>query len=521
LPCRVSDSPSPVGSPGTHGEHLDVLIVGAGISGIGAAYYLGRDHPERSVAILEARGDLGGTWDLFRYPGVRSDSDLYTFGYEFKPWTGPKAIADGPSIHSYLRDVAAEFGIDKLIRYRHRVVSARWSTPDGYWYVDVDRTDTGERITVRCRWLFAAGGYYRYDGGYTPSFPGHDRFTGTIVHPQQWPDDLDYAGKRVVVIGSGATAVTLVPAMAQHAAHVTMLQRTPTYILPVPSADRMAPKLRKWLGDERAHVWLRRRSIAQQRATWILARNYPQATRRFIRWTNKRSLPPGYPVDEHFNPPYAPWDQRLCVVPDGDLFRAISAGRASVITDRIRTFTETGIALESGDHIDADIIVTATGLVLEPMAGLEMSVDGEPVVPRSTVAYKGFMLSGVPNFAYSVGYINASWTLKVGLLSEHLCRLFSYMDAQGFTVCVPETGSGMTSTRPFLDFGAGYIQRAMENMPRQGDRWPWLTSMGYRDDVRLLRRGRVAEPELHFSRGPVDGTKTSTGVSAVPVRRGE
>ncbi len=498
-----------------------MLIVGAGISGIGVAYYLGRDHPARSLAILEARADLGGTWDLFRYPGVRSDSDLYTFGYEFKPWTGPKAIADGESIHSYLRDVAAEFGIDRCIRYHHRVISARWSTPDGCWYVDVARLDTGEHITVTCTWLFAAGGYYRYDSGYTPSFPGSDRFAGQIVHPQQWPDDLDYTGKQVVVIGSGATAVTIVPAMARHAAQVTMLQRTPTYILPVPSTDRMAPTLRKWLGDERAHVWLRRRNIAQQRATWLLARNFPQVTRRFIRWTNKRSLPPGYPVDEHFNPPYEPWDQRLCIVPDGDLFKAISQGRARVITDHIRTFTEAGITLESGGHIDADIIITATGLALEPMSGLDMSVDGKQVVPRHTVAYKGFMLSGVPNFAYSVGYINASWTLKVGLLSEHLCRLFSYMDAHHYTVCVPETDEGMTATRPFLDFGAGYIQRAMESMPRQGDTWPWLTSMGYRDDVRLLRRGRVAEPELHFSGSPQAGRGGAAGVSADSTRKGD
>jgi cation diffusion facilitator CzcD-associated flavoprotein CzcO len=395
--------------------------------------------------------------------------------------------------------VVAEFGIDRLIRYRHRVVSARWSTSDGYWTVDVDRPDTGERTTMTCTWLFAAGGYYRYDSGYTPTFPGRERFTGRIVHPQQWPDDLDYTGQRVVVVGSGATAVTMVPAMAERAAHVTMLQRTPTYILPVPSVDKLAPKLRGWLGDERAHVWLRRRSIAQQRATWLLARNLPRTTRRLIRWTNKQSLPEGYPVDEHFNPPYAPWDQRLCIVPDGDLFAAIRSGRASVVTDRIASFTENGIALASGAHIDADIIVTATGLIVEPMGAVELVVDHAPVVLSDTIAYKGFMLSGVPNFAYSIGYINASWTLKVGLLCEHLCRLFTYMDQRGFTVCTPRADAAVTATRPFLDFGAGYIRRAMDRMPRQGDRWPWLTSMGYRDDVRLLRRGRVDEPQLHFS----------------------
>lgn len=497
-----------------HGEHVDVLIVGAGISGIGAAYYLGRDHPERSLAILEARAELGGTWDLFRYPGVRSDSDLYTFGYEFKPWTGRKSIADGPAIREYLHDVVREFGIDRLIRYQHHVVAAQWSTPDGCWHVDVERTDTGERLTFTCTWLFAAGGYYRYDSGYLPHFEGREDFRGRIVHPQQWPADLDYADKRVVVIGSGATAVTIVPAMAATAAHVTMLQRTPTYILPVPSVDRMAQALRGWLGDGRTHAVLRRRNIAQQRATWLLAKHAPRTTRRFIRWTNKRSLPSGYPVDEHFKPPYAPWDQRLCVVPDGDLFAAIRTGRASVITDRVRRFTATGIELVSGRHIDADIIVTATGLVVEPMSGLVLTVDGEQVVLHDTVVYKGFMLSGVPNLAYSVGYINASWTLKVGLLCEHFCRLLEHMDRNGYTVCIPETGGDLTATRPSLEFAAGYIQRAMERMPRQGDRWPWLTSMGYHEDVRLLRRGRVAEPELHFSRAPAMSGAASLRTSA-------
>ncbi|MEV0127843.1 NAD(P)/FAD-dependent oxidoreductase [Dactylosporangium sp. NPDC050688] len=479
-------------------EHLDVLIVGAGISGIGAGRYLRTQLPGKSFAILEARAASGGTWDLFRYPGVRSDSDLHTFGYEFKPWRDEEAIATAPRILAYLRQTATENGLDAHIRYHHRVVSASWSSAQARWSVEVERADTGERLSLSAGWLFCAGGYYRYDGGFTPRFEGRDRFAGPVVHPQQWPEDLDCAGRRVLVIGSGATAVTLVPALAGTAAHVTMLQRTPTYVMPVAKKDPVANALRRWLGEERGYRATRRKNIAQQRAIWRFCRRFPNAARKLIRWVNTKQLPPGYPVDEHFNPPYGPWDQRLCAVPDGDLFRAIRKDTASVVTDRIVTFTERGVLLASGRELEADVIVTATGLNVQALAGLALSVDGAPVHLPDTVAYKGMMLSGVPNLAFAIGYTNSSWTLKIGLLCEHFCRLLAHMDATGAGVCRPEPRDPAMPTRPFLDFAAGYIQRVVDQLPRQGDRMPWLTSMDYHSDVRLLRTGRVDDQELHF-----------------------
>ena len=481
-------------------EHLDVLIVGAGISGIGAAYYLQREHPQRSFAVLEARGAIGGTWDLFRYPGIRSDSDLHTFGYEFRPWRDRDSIAGGDKILAYLRETAAEHGIDRRIRFSSQVVAASWSSADACWTVEVRHPGTAAPTTMTCSWIFNAGGYYRYDQGFTPQLEGLDRFGGPVVHPQHWPADLDVTGKRVVVIGSGATAVTLVPALAGTAEHVTMLQRTPTYIMPVPSKDPIADALRRRLGEERAHPLIRRKNIAQQRAVHRFCRRFPQAARRLIRWVNARQLPEGYPVDEHFSPPYDPWTQRLCAVPDGDLFRAIRSGEASVVTDRIATFTEHGVRLASGRELPADVVVTATGLQVQPFGGASLSVDGEPVHLPDTVAYKGVMLSGVPNFAFAVGYTTSSWTLKIGLLCEYFCRLLAHMDEHGSDVCRPVAPA--MQTRPFLDFGAGYIQRAVATLPRQGDRAPWLTSMDYSDDAKLLRSGRIDDPELEFSRRP-------------------
>ncbi|MFE8940451.1 flavin-containing monooxygenase [Streptomyces sp. NPDC007872] len=481
-------------------EHLDVLVVGAGISGIGAGRHLKTALPSKTFAILEARAASGGTWDLFRYPGIRSDSDLHTFGYEFKPWRDEQSVADAPRILSYLRETVAENGLDAHIRHHRKVLSASWSSDRARWTVHVERTDTGERTTLTCSWLFCASGYYRYDQGYTPHFEGRERFRGTIVHPQHWPEDLDHAGKRVVVIGSGATAVTLLPAMAGTAAHVTMLQRTPSYIMPVSKNDVIANALKKYLGQERGHALTRRKNIAQQRFVWSFCRRYPKAARRFIRWVNARQLPEGYPVDEHFNPPYDPWDQRLCAAPDGDLFKAVRAGKASVVTDRIATFTEDGVRLESGRELGADVVVTATGLNVQAFGGIRITVDGEEVRPSDTVAYKGVMLSGVPNLAFSIGYTNSSWTLKVGLLCEHFCRLLAHMDASGHDICRPEPADPAMPTRPFLDFGAGYIRRAVDRLPRQGDRMPWLTSMDYHSDVRLLRADSVVDPELHFTR---------------------
>ncbi len=478
-------------------ESVDVLIVGAGISGIGAAYYLQRDHPGRSYTILESRGATGGTWDLFRYPGIRSDSDLHTFGYEFKPWRDEHAIATADKILDYLRETVAENGIDSRIRFHHRVIGAAWSSADARWVVDVEHD--GELLRFSANWLFCAGGYYRYDQGFTPEFPGRDRFTGQIVHPQHWPEDLDYTGKKVLIIGSGATAVTLVPSMAKTAGHVTMLQRSPTYVLPVPAKDGFANTARRLLGEDRGYALARRKNIAKQRAVYTFCQRYPAAARWLIRRVNAAKLPDGYPVDEHFSPRYNPWDQRLCAVPDADLFDAISNGSASVVTDRIATFTETGVLLESGRELDADIIVTATGLNVQLFGGMTLTVDGEPVDFAQTVAYKGIMLSGVPNFAFAFGYTNSSWTLKVGLLCEHFCRLLTHMDEYGFTHVRPELDEPVMPTKPLLDFAAGYVQRAIDEIPRQGVRGPWQMTMNYTVDARVLRDGPVTDPGLRFA----------------------
>ncbi|BBZ03168.1 flavin-binding monooxygenase [Mycolicibacterium chitae] len=479
---------------------VDVLIVGAGISGLGAAYYLQTQRPGTSFAILEARAATGGTWDLFRYPGIRSDSDLHTFGYEFKPWRDEDAIASADKILAYLREMVAENGIERHIRFHHKVLGAAWCSADARWTVDIELVDTGERSQITANWIFCAGGYYRYDQGYTPHFEGRDRFAGTIVHPQHWPEDLDYAGKKVVVIGSGATAVTLVPAMASSAARVTMLQRSPTYVMPVPGKDRFAIAAQKLLGADRGYALARRKNMLKQQLVYQFCQRHPELARRLIRRANAKVLPAGYPVDEHFKPGYNPWDQRLCAVPDADLFAAISDGSAEVVTDRIVTFTETGILLESGRELDADIIVTATGLNIQLLGGMTLTVDGEAVDPAERIVYKGMMLSGVPNFAYAFGYTNSSWTLKVGLLCEHFCRLLDHMDEHGYDVACAQVDRAGMATRPFLDFGAGYVQRAVDQLPKQGDSAPWQTSTGYHDDVKLLRHDSVIDPHLSFRR---------------------
>ncbi|TDN87729.1 alpha/beta fold hydrolase [Microbacterium sp. BK668] len=478
---------------------VDVLVVGAGISGIGVARAIAVGSPETSFEIVEARDAIGGTWDLFRYPGVRSDSDLYTFGYDFRPWTDDASIASGASILNYLNDTVDAEGLRERIHLRHRVLSGDWSSADARWTVHLERTDTGERFDVTCRWLFCAGGYYRYDRGYEPTLPGIERFAGRVVHPQHWPDDLDVGGRRVVVVGSGATAVTLVPALARTAAHVTMLQRTPTYILPMPSVDPVAQRLRRVFGDRRGHAMARAKSIAQQRALWLLCQRFPSLGRRLIRSIVRKQLPPGYPADVDFNPPYGPWDQRLCLVPDGDLFAALRDGSAEIVTDRIATFTETGVRLESGRELEADIVVTATGLQIEPFGGAALRIDDVDVQMPEHVAYKGLMLDGIPNFAFAIGYTNASWTLKVGLLSDYFVRLLRYMRENAWDAATPARPEGLR-TRPLLDFKAGYVQRVVDDLPRQGDRRPWLMSMNYYADVRALRRGRIDDGALTFTR---------------------
>ncbi len=502
-------------STSTSTDHVDVLIVGAGLSGIGAAYHVQTRLPGKSYAILEARDALGGTWDLFRYPGIRSDSDLPTLGYAFKPWTGEKTIADGPAILDYVRETAEENGIDRHIRYGHRVQRASWSSHDALWTVEATRTDTGDRATLTCNWLFAASGYYRYDEGFTPHFEGRERFGGQVIHPQHWPADLDYAGKRVVVIGSGATAVTLVPAMAGEAEHVTMLQRSPGYVIPLPSKDVVANALRRVVGPRRAHRLTRRKNIWLQQRTYALSRRRPKLVRRIIRGVQRSALGRGYDLDTHFTPRYDPWDQRLCVVPDGDLFRVLRTGAASIVTDRVEIFTETGIRLESGAELQADIIVTATGLNLLAFGGMQLVVDGREIALPDTLAYKGTMLSGVPNFAYAIGYTNSSWTLKVNLVCEYFCRLVAHVDARGHDACVPQVDDPDLQTRPLLDFSAGYVQRSIDEFPRQGASAPWQLNMSYAADVETLRAGTVDDGTLRFlSAAPASARERPAALAA-------
>ena len=476
-------------------EHVDVLIVGAGLSGIGAACRLRTEHPGRSVAVLEAREASGGTWDLFRYPGIRSDSDMFTFGFKWRPWPGDTALADGSSILDYLRTVAREYGVDRLIRYRHRVVSASWDSETALWTVEVDRG--GDPVTLTTHLLWACGGYYDYDQGFSPEFPGQEDFRGTIVHPQHWPEELDYAGKRVVVIGSGATAVTLVPAMAgAGAGHVTMLQRSPTYILSLPGRDPLATRLRR-LPTRVSYPIVRWKAILLAVATYQLAQRRPELVKSLIRKMTAKQVPAGVDVDVHFKPAYNPWDQRLCFVPDGDLFKAMRAGRASVVTDHIDTFTETGIRLRSGEQLEADVVVTATGLTLKAMGGIELVVDGTPVKMQDTMTYKALMLSDVPNFVFTIGYTNASWTLKADLVADFVCRLLTYLDEHGVRRAVAPRDPSVGEQR-LIDFSSGYILRALDELPKQGDREPWQLRQNYLRDVRSINHDRIDDGVLTF-----------------------
>jgi monooxygenase len=490
-------------------EHVDVLIIGAGLSGIGAASHLRRSLPRTRFLVLEAREVLGGTWDLFRYPGIRSDSDMFTLGYRFRPWTGPKSIADGADILRYLQETARDEGVADHIRYRRRVASLAWDSGAARWTAQVHRTDTDEVETITAGFVYGCTGYYRYDEGYTPDFPGTDRFQGRIVHPQHWPDDLDPAGQRFVVVGSGATAVTLVPSLAREAGHVTMLQRSPSYLTSLPDRDVLADALRRWLPADLAYRVVRWKNVLISSGFFRLSRRAPRLVRRLLRWRLERQLPAGFDIDTHFTPRYDPWDQRLCLVPDNDLFAAIRHGTASVVTDRIETFTEDGLRLASGRHIAADVVVTATGLNLLTMGGIEFTVDGEHVDPADTVAYRGMMLSGVPNFAFAIGYTNASWTLKADLVSAHVCRLLAHMQARGFDQVTPTRPDPSTPLRPLIDLTSGYVQRAVDQLPKQADRAPWRLHQSYLRDVQLFR-GEVEDDGVVFSR--------ATGVRA-PARR--
>jgi monooxygenase len=480
-------------------EHLDVLIVGAGLSGIGTACHLTANCPGKSFALLESRDAIGGTWDLFRYPGIRSDSDMFTLGYSFRPWKEAKAIADGPSILTYIRETARDHGIEDRIRFNHRVVRAEWSTADAQWTVTAERTDTGEAVRLTCGFLFTCTGYYRYDEGFTPDFEGIERFRGQIVHPQHWPEDLDYAGKRVVVIGSGATAVTLVPAMAERAGHVTMLQRSPTYVVSLPARDPVADFLRRLLPARWAYPVVRWKNVLMTTVFFKLSRRAPGLVKKLLRRGVERRLPSGYDVDTHFTPTYNPWDQRVCLVPDGNLFNVLRDGSASVVTDRIESFTENGLRLESGAELEADVIVTATGLNLLALGGLSLAVDGREIDIAETVGYKGMMLGGVPNLAYTVGYTNASWTLKCDLVAQYVCRLLNHMDESGDRQCTPQEPGPSHPRQPFIDLASGYVLRAIDSFPKQGSTTPWRLHQNYARDIVTLRRGALEDGAMEFS----------------------
>jgi cation diffusion facilitator CzcD-associated flavoprotein CzcO len=480
-------------------EHFDVLIVGAGLSGIGAGVHLQKHCPNKSYAILESRQSIGGTWDLFRYPGIRSDSDMYTLGYSFRPWKEAKAIADGSSILNYVRQTAKDHGIEQKIRFNHRVKQAAWSTAESKWTVEIEQVSSQETVRLSCNFLFMCSGYYDYAKGYTPEFPGTDRFTGRIVHPQQWPSDIDYAGKRVVVIGSGATAVTLVPSMAQSAAHVTMLQRSPTFILSLPDQDAIANGLRRFLPAKLAYGITRWKNVLLGMTFFQLCRRAPEFIRELILKGVKAQLPIGYDVKSHFSPSYKPWDQRLCLVPNGDLFKAIRQGRASVVTDHIETFTEKGLKLKSGSELEADIIVTATGLNLMLLGGMQLTVDGRRVDFAKTMSYKGMMFSDVPNMASSIGYTNASWTLKCDLTCEYVCRLLNHMEERGVQQCTPRQNDPTITEEPFIDFSSSYVLRALDKLPKQGSKSPWKLYQNYALDLLTLKFGSLGDDAMEFS----------------------
>lgn len=484
-------------------EELDVVVVGAGLSGIGAACRLRTRCPSRRLTVLEGRGATGGTWDLFRFPGVRSDSDIATFSYPFHPAKHETRTASGPEILRYLRETAAAYGIDREIRFRHRVVAARWSTGEARWTLEVEAGEERRPLRLRCRFLYLCTGYYAYDSAHAPVFAGAGDFRGRIVHPQWWPEDLDSSGRRVVVIGSGATAVTLVPAMAARAAHVTMLQRSPTYVGVLPERDRAADLLRALLPRRLADRLVRARNILLGVLGYWMCRRFPEGARRLFLEQARRHLPPGYPVERHFRPRYEPWDQRLCLAPDGDLFAAISAGKVSVVTDTIQRFTERGVLVSSGEELPADLIVTATGLKLQPFGGMSISVGGRALEPGQAVLYKGVMIGGAPNLAWCMGYANASWTLRADLSSKFVCRLLKHMDRRGFDVAVPRAGDKHGELRPMLDLSSGYVTRARDQLPKRGSLGPWVVRQNYLQDWLAMTLGRVDGPELElFVRKP-------------------
>lgn len=498
-------------------DHFDVIIIGAGLSGIGAARQLQEKCPNKTFAILEGRESIGGTWDLFRYPGIRSDSDMYTMGYDSKPWLDAKAIADGPAILSYVNDAASERGLIDHIRFGHWMRGAAWSSEHGRWTIDAELSG-GAQVDISCNMLFVCSGYYNYEHGYTPEFPGLDEFEGTVIHPQHWPQDFSYEGKRVVVIGSGATAMTLIPAMAKTASKVTMLQRSPTYVVSMPAVDPVAKVLNAVLPEKLAYRIIRWKNVQFQRYVYHQSRANPQKVKQKLLGMLRKQLGPDFNIDKHFTPSYNPWDQRLCLVPDGDLFKAIRSGKAEVITDEIDQITANGISLKSGETIEADAIVTATGLEMKVLGGATFSVDGETVKFPQTYSYKGMMFSGVPNLIYTIGYINASWTLRSELVAEFVCRLVNRMSEIGTRRCIPRLrpcDENMPEHSMIADFSPGYIQRGMHLFPKQGDRDPWRNTQNYTLDKEIIRNSPIDDDVLDFTDAQSD---TALGASDIPER---
>ncbi len=482
----------------TKENYFDVIVVGAGLSGIGAGHYLQERCPKRTYAILEMRDTMGGTWDLFRYPGIRSDSDMYTLGYSFRPWKEAKAIADGPSILKYIQETAEEEGIDQKIQYQRKVVSAHWSSEEAQWTLEVENPATGEILHYSCNFLFMCSGYYSYQEGYTPDFKGTEQFRGQIIHPQKWPQDLDYTDQKVVVIGSGATAVTLVPAMAEKAKLVTMLQRSPTYIVGRPAQDSLANLMKRILPARWAYGFNRWRNVLMSLLFYKLSRSRPNFVKKLIKKGVKQALGKDYDVETHFTPKYNPWDQRLCLVPDNDLFDAINQGKAEIVTDQIDQFTEKGLLLQSGQELEADLIVTATGLKIQMMGGMSMQIDGQPVHLPEHYMYRGLMLSGIPNLAFAIGYTNASWTLKTDLSCAYVCRLLNHMDRIGAKSCTPQINGAAISEEPMIDFNAGYVLRALDSTPKQGSQKPWKLHQNYPLDVLNFKYSSLKSEALDF-----------------------
>lgn len=478
-------------------EKFDVLIIGAGLSGIGAACHLKRECPNKTFVILEGRDAMGGTWDLFRYPGIRSDSDMFTLGYNFKPWTNPKAIADGPSIRAYIHEAAREYDVNRHIRYGHKVLKAAWSTPKATWTIEATNK-AGEPVTIEANFVISCTGYYNYEAGYTPEFKGRDRFKGQIIHPQLWPENLDYTNKKVVIIGSGATAVTLLPSMTDKAAHVTMLQRSPSYVISVPQEDIISNKLRKYLPEKVVYHMARARNVGLSLGLYRYSRAKPAVVRRFLLSQVRRQLGQDFDMS-HFTPQYNPWDERLCAVPNGDLFKVLRKGKASVVTDHIDSFTEDGILLKSGKTLEADIIITATGLDIKLLGGIQLEKDGQAFDVTKKMIYKGSMLEDLPNAVMVFGYTNASWTLKADMISEYVCRLLKHMDKTGTRYCMPNNGDSSVEKTPFLDMRSGYIQRALGKVPYQGSKAPWRLYQNYAMDYALLRFGKLNDGVIKFA----------------------